>query len=579
LTVTDAKAQTTAYTYDVMDRLSTRTDPLNRTESYAYDFDGNLTQFTDRKGHLATFTYDALNRRTQASYADGSKVDSVYDAAGRLTHLSDSLAGAVNFAYDNLDRLIQEITEQGWVSYTYDVLGRRASMAANGQRPVAYSYDSASRLTQVAQGSQVVGLGYDQSGRRTGLSYPNGTNTSYTYDQASRLTRILHQSPVSVIENLTYTYDAAGNRISFGRSGPQAALPQAVQAAYDAANQQIQFNSAGPNLAYDANGNLTSQTDASGSTIYIWDARNRLVAISSPNLSASFAYDALGRRVSKNLNGVRTEYQYDGNDIIAEIVGGAVEATYLRSLVIDEPLIRQSTINEYYHSDALGSVLALTNQTATLHTTYSHDPFGDTTVSGPSTNPFQYTARENDRTGLYYYRARYYVPAQGRFMSEDPVSSPLLMASKCLSTYAPSVSRLVEIDPGLGMLLRLRLYGFASALAVNPQHLHLHAYANDTPLNRTDPEGLRADPQTPGCDVVGGLPAFGTPCAVKCCNEHDRCFERAYLSLCDQTTWLEMLFPYGRYAGKSRLECYDCNRTVVGCIAKALIVGGRKDCV
>ena len=151
------------------------------------------------------------------------------------------------------------------------------------------------------------------------------------------------------------------------------------------------------------------------------DARNRLVAISGPNVSASFEYDALGRRTSKTINGVMTDYQYDGNDIVSEIGGGAVGATYLRSLNIDEPFVRQSSSNEYYHTDALGSVLALTDQTGVTQTTYRYDPFGNTTVAGVGSNPFQYTGRENDGTGHYFYRARYYNPTFQRFISQDPI--------------------------------------------------------------------------------------------------------------------------------------------------------------
>jgi RHS repeat-associated protein len=147
-----------------------------------------------------------------------------------------------------------------------------------------------------------------------------------------------------------------------------------------------------------------------------------LIGISGPGVSASFIYDALGRRVSKTINGVRTDYQYDGNDIIAEIGGGAVATTYLRSLNIDEPFMRQSgSGNEYYHADALGSVMALTDQTGVVQTTYRYEPFGKTTIIGASTNPFQYTGRENDGTGLYYYRARYYNSSLQRFISEDPI--------------------------------------------------------------------------------------------------------------------------------------------------------------
>jgi RHS repeat-associated protein len=117
---------------------------------------------------------------------------------------------------------------------------------------------------------------------------------------------------------------------------------------------------------------------------------------------------------------VTTQYLYDGNDIVQEGSGGAVGATYLRSLKIDEALIRHSSQDEFYHADALGSTLALTNAGGSPVTTYSYEPFGTTIVTGPSLNSFQYTGRENDGTGIYHYRARYYSPMLQRFVAEDP---------------------------------------------------------------------------------------------------------------------------------------------------------------
>ncbi|WP_447975230.1 RHS repeat-associated core domain-containing protein [Nitrospira sp. Kam-Ns4a] len=423
LEVRDAKGQRTTYTYDVMDRLAMRTDALGRQETYQYDAAGNLTQFTDRKGQVATFTYDNLNRRTRAEYADGSTTSFIYDAGGRLAAAEDSVGGRIEFTYDARDRLIQAVTPQGTVQYQYDALGRRTQMTANGLPPVTYQYDAASRLTQVAQAGRAGGLAYDAAGRRTGLAYPNGTTTAYGYDNASRLLTILHQGPAGLIESLTYTYDAAGNRTSLTRAGQVATrLPAAVQAAYDAANQQIQFNSAAPNQTFDPNGNLTSHTEPSGTTTYTWDARNRLVGIDGPGVTASFAYDALGRRVRKTVNGVTTEFLYDGNDIVAEIGGGAMATTYLRSLSIDEPFVRQSAGgNEFYHADALGSTLALTGDAGAVTASYRYEPFGMTTATGTSANPFQYTGRENDGAGVYYYRRRYYGSPIHRYLREDPL--------------------------------------------------------------------------------------------------------------------------------------------------------------
>lgn len=55
-------------------------------------------------------------------------------------------------------------------------------------------------------------------------------------------------------------------------------------------------------------------------------------------------------------------------------------------------------------------------------TTYTYEPFGRAEVAGtPSANAFRFTGREDDGTGLYYYRARYYDPVRSRFVSADPI--------------------------------------------------------------------------------------------------------------------------------------------------------------
>ena len=72
-------------------------------------------------------------------------------------------------------------------------------------------------------------------------------------------------------------------------------------------------------------------------------------------------------------------------------------------------------------TDGLGSTIALADSAGTIQTQYAYEPFGKTAVSGAANaSTFQYTGRENDGTGLYYYRARYYNPGIGRFISEDP---------------------------------------------------------------------------------------------------------------------------------------------------------------
>jgi RHS repeat-associated protein len=118
-------------------------------------------------------------------------------------------------------------------------------------------------------------------------------------------------------------------------------------------------------------------------------------------------------------------FAYDGDNLIEEAnTSGAVVARYEQTQNIDEPLaMLRSSATSYYSADGLGSITSLTNSSGAAAQTYTYDSFGKVTgSSGSLTNPFQYTGREMDpETGLYYYRARYYDAAIGRFISGDPL--------------------------------------------------------------------------------------------------------------------------------------------------------------
>jgi len=119
----------------------------------------------------------------------------------------------------------------------------------------------------------------------------------------------------------------------------------------------------------------------------------------------------------------RTKYLYDGvNDVEVVDNSGSVLSRYTFG-GLDHPLSElRSGTTSYYEQDGLGSVTSLSNAVGTPVETYSYDSFGNATAStGTLTNPFQYAGREFDsETGIYYYRARYFDPSAGRFLSEDP---------------------------------------------------------------------------------------------------------------------------------------------------------------
>jgi YD repeat-containing protein len=415
LSVTDARGGVARYTYDEMDRLESRTDPLDRSESYQYDAAGNLAQFTDREGQVTSLGYDVLNRLAQVTHADSSTTAYTYDAGNRATQIVDSVSGTVRLAYDNLDQLKEVSTPQGTITYTYDAAGLRRSMTVQGQPPVTYNYDDSNRLTEITQGGVAVTIGYDAAARPASLTLPGDVIAEYGYDGASQLTNITYQRAGTVLGNLIYEYDAVGIRVRVDGSFARTTIPQAVSAlTYDAANQLRQREAT--SLTYDDNGNLTSD----GVLSYVWDARNQLATIGGPGIAASFQYDALGRRIRKTVNGTTTNFLYDGLNVVQEASGGTPTANLLSGLGIDDYFLRTDAHGaQILLFDALGSTLGLLDTNGVLQTEYTYGPFGETTTTGAdSPNVFQYTGRENDATGLYYYRARYYSPNLRRFISE-----------------------------------------------------------------------------------------------------------------------------------------------------------------
>ena len=419
--VTDPAGHSIQYSYDALNRRTSRTDELTSIESWTYNSCNTLARHTDRNGQATGYSYDALERLTQVSYADGATVARSYDAADRLTQVSDSVSGVITRNFDLLDRITQEQTPQGTVHYGYDAGGRRTSMSIGNGPSTVYTYDAANRLTSISTASETVSLSYDDADRRSQLTLPNGVVTQYSFDAANELTGLAYVSGQTTLGSLNYGYDAGGQRV--GTSGTWASdhIPAATSSdyQYNAANRITGGNSTAP--TFDANGNMLS--DGQGKS-YVWDARQRLISISQGTSTlASFAYDSFGRRISKTVGNSSVAYLYDGDDVIQE--QGATTTSLLTGLGMDERYARDDVNGRtYFLTDGTRSTVALTDANANVVQQYQYEPFGEVTQVNPGstlTNPYQYTGRENDLTGLIYYRARYYNPTLKRFISEDPM--------------------------------------------------------------------------------------------------------------------------------------------------------------
>jgi RHS repeat-associated protein len=232
----------------------------------------------------------------------------------------------------------------------------------------------------------------------------------------------------------SYTYDLGNSDIrrERGRVGTRTYANGVIATyTYNAANEitQIVVSNQSSVVSHDHNGNLTG----AGNQTYQYDENNRLVSVSSVSLwLGSYSYDALGRRISKTTTNSTTIFLYDDARIIEERdAGNVTTATYTYGNYIDEVLTMDRAGSRYfYHQNTLWSVHALTDATGTVVERYTYDAYGTITVLDPSFLPltssplayFTFTGREFDsESGLYFYRARTYLPTHGRFLSRDPL--------------------------------------------------------------------------------------------------------------------------------------------------------------
>jgi RHS repeat-associated protein len=159
-------------------------------------------------------------------------------------------------------------------------------------------------------------------------------------------------------------------------------------------------------------------------------------AARQPITQYQYSYDALNRRISKTFVHAKDptqnythHYLYDNQNIIAILDHQQnTLATITHSNQTDTPLSitnEQTAQTYYYHTDHQGSITHLSNHAGEVVETFTYDGSYGTILEHTKTqetyNPYCYTGREFDSRELYYYRARYYDPTIGRFISQDPI--------------------------------------------------------------------------------------------------------------------------------------------------------------
>ena len=401
------------------------------TIEYTYDEAGNRTSVTDSLGGVNEYSYDNLNRvdwiKQFGTDVTDKLVDFAYDAAGQLDIISRyaDLAGTILVAASD---------------YTFDpnVTGRLIDIThANG-------------IGTIAAYSWLI----DDAGRITQMTSPDGTSV-FDYDDTNQLTDADHDYQSD--EN--YTYDDNGNRTNAG---------------YVTGDNNRLLSDGIYNYEYDNEGNMITRTEIATGNIrrFEWDYRNRLIAVTDEDSvgiliqRVEFTYDAFDQRIAKSVDadpedGVEppvTYFVYNGEDVLLEFVDDdgttdlndpQLSMRYLHGPGIDQVLAQQyDTGNvEWLLSDHLGTIRDIIDNTGLLLNHISYDSFGNITAQTDSTieTRYAFTGREYDaEIDLYNYRARYYDPMTGRFISEDTWG--LASGDSNLFRYTKN-SPLMSVDP------------------------------------------------------------------------------------------------------------------------------------
>ncbi len=230
----------------------------------------------------------------------------------------------------------------------------------------------------------------------------------YTYDGVYRLT----DADYSTGATYDYAYDLVGNRLKQIIGG------DTTDYLYDAANRLTAVSDSASSTTYtfDDNGNLLQ----TGEMVNQFDAANRLVETSRDSHVVEPMYNGVNDRVGQTVDGVTTDYALDVQGL-PEVIYTSEGNAYLH---LPGVIMTESSLGEvrYLLSDALGSVRQVVDETAQVVSYQEFDPYGNALETGADT--YGYTGEWwQEEVSLLHLRARWYAPETGTFLSVDPVES------------------------------------------------------------------------------------------------------------------------------------------------------------
>jgi RHS repeat-associated protein len=290
------------------------------------------------------------------------------------------------------------------------------------------------RVTQIGEDGATSGVGllasytYDDHGRRTNIARAGGAGatTAIGYDGSDRISRLAQTftgAAADVTWTPTYSYNLSPQAVGIGSTNDGYAWHGGVVTRNYVANGLNQYATVGPNAwTYDGRGNLMSNTADS----YTYDPQNRLLTASGPT-PVTLTYDPIGHLQTTASAGATTTFLYAGDMLVGEYdASGNILRRYVPGPGVDEPVVwyegAGTSDRRWLHADTSGSVVGYSDSSGNSGATYAYDPYGLPPSWSAGDSRYRYTGQLMiPEANLYYYKARMYDPANGRFPQTDPV--------------------------------------------------------------------------------------------------------------------------------------------------------------
>ncbi|MEV8354191.1 putative T7SS-secreted protein [Streptomyces niveus] len=480
------------FSYDTNLRLTRVTNPHGLTWDYSYDAAGRLVTETDFDDRALTYDYDASGRLVSRTNGAGQGIDFTHNALGQVIRKEVEGSAVTTFQYDIFDelavatspdaglerlrdrygRLKTEKVNGRTLTYAYDELGRRTERTTPGGAVSQWSYDAAGHRTKLTASGREIDFSFDALGREVERTVSDFAALTSSFDEMSRLTAQEVTSRDSRLQHRAYTYGPGGGLVGItdalsgarGFDVDSAGRVTAVHAqgwteryAYDEAGNQTEASwpathpsqSATGARAYEGTriasaGAVRYEYDGQGRTVlrqktrlsrkpdtwrYEWDAEDRLTAVTTPDGTVwRYAYDPLGRRISKQSPFETVHFTWDGTTLCEQTTANVVltwNHAGLRPLSQTER--RTDTDDERFFAivtDLIGTPTELVDEYGDLAWRTRATLWGTTTWNRDATayTPLRFPGQYFDpESGLHYNYFRYYDPESGRYLSQDPL--------------------------------------------------------------------------------------------------------------------------------------------------------------